>query len=310
MSGDGPRRWEREGPAECSTHAKEVDSYVVLSPCRDCPEENKLCANYPDENGNPNHLSSTHAKEAGSHVVQAFCRDCPEDNKRGASFPDENGNPQRLCSTRAKEAGSHVVRRPCRDCPEENKLQANFPDENGIPACLCARHAEAAGSHVRAPQGCAASLISMQCLDAIERLWGVCIDNRVHFRTISQDGGATFKTIAEGQERSCLIPKSKMRPDGYCEERKDVWLFHGNYYHGFPPGHPRHGRVGAHNMPGTELWLRTMEQHDIYMRAGYSVKYIWEHEFVMTQSVNYPRRLQEVIREHATIADRPCEGAT
>ena len=291
----------------CSTHAKEAGSYAVQHPCRDCPEDNKIEACYPDEEGKPNRLCSTHAKEAGSYAVQHPCRDCPEDNKIEACYPDEEGKPNRLCSTHAKAAGSYAVRKPCRDCPEDNKIEACYPDEEGKVNRLCSTHAEAVGTHARAPAGSGASLKAMKCLDAVSRLQGEDIGWRIRMRPESTDGGVTFTTIVEGQEKMDLIPNSKLRPDGYREKRREVWLFHGNYYHGYPPGHPCCEEAGAHGVPCAELWQRTMEQHDLYFNAGCIVMYIWEHEFNATQRANYPRRLHDVIRQHKTLGSRPRE---
>ena len=42
---------------------------------------------------------------AGTYTVQSPCRDCPEDNKTQAHYPDEDGNLNRLCAGCAKAAG-------------------------------------------------------------------------------------------------------------------------------------------------------------------------------------------------------------
>ena len=45
----------------CATHAMAVGTYMVNDPCRDCPEDAKLKANYTDESGKTDQLCSTHA---------------------------------------------------------------------------------------------------------------------------------------------------------------------------------------------------------------------------------------------------------
>ena len=186
--------------------------------------------------------------------------------------------------------------------------QSAYPDAQGNPRSLCAEHAEQAGTHIRAPPGCGASKKAMQCFDRIERLLGIEIGWRIRLQSISNDGGVSFITIAEGKEKERLVPGSRIKPDGFQEDTRTVWLFHGNFYHGFPLGHPHHERECAHGASGHELWERTMEQHDTYLRAGCAVRYIWEHEYDMTQRASYPRRLQEVVRRHTAIGDRPREG--
>ena len=44
---------------------------------------------------------------------------------------------------------------------------------------------------IRAPTGCGASVVAMECLDRIERLLGIKIQWRIRIRSRSQDGGVT-----------------------------------------------------------------------------------------------------------------------
>ena len=60
-------------------------------------------------------------------------------------------------------------------------------------------------------------------------------------------------------------------------------------------------------MAGTDLWRRTMQQHGVYLNAGWKVMYIWGHEYLTTCG-SFPRSLRGVIREHRTMGRRPSEG--
>jgi hypothetical protein len=49
----------------CARHSRAAGSHHVVFPCRDCPDDAKKYANYPDERGK-NRLCSTHAYKAGT----------------------------------------------------------------------------------------------------------------------------------------------------------------------------------------------------------------------------------------------------
>ena len=269
----------------CATHAREVGSHQVLNPCQKCPPGKKVEANYPDENGNIC-LCATHAREVGSYEVHNPCRDCPPGKKLEAKYPDENGN-LCLCATHAREVGSYVVRNPCRDCPPGKKVEANYQDENGILNRLCSRHAVLAGTHVESKSG--ASVIACKCFDRWERLTGERIGHRVRY--IAAIGGSR----AEGREITGLIPNSKLQPDGYQEETKTVWLYHGNYFHGYPPDHPKHETRGIGGKWGPDLYKKTMEDMALYARHGYTVRYVWDHEYSETTRAKCPVSLRNVV---------------
>ena len=284
----------------CATHAKAVGSHQVQNPCRDCPVGNKLEAHYPDENGKPKSLCATHAKAVGSHQVLCPCRDCPVGNKLEAAYPDENGKPESLCAEHAKAVGSHQVRNPCRDCPVGNKLEAHYPDQDGNLNRLCARHAVLAGTHIESKSG--ASVVACECFDRWERLTGERIGHRVRYMAFV--GGSR----AEGREMRGLIPDRRIQPDGYQEETKTVWLFHGNYFHGYPPDHAKYETRGIGGKWGPDLYKATMEQMALYVKHGYTVKYVWEHEYLETTRARCPVSLRDVVHAFgATVAEENTE---
>jgi hypothetical protein len=43
-----------------------------------------------------------------------------------------------------------------------------------------------------------------------------------------------------GSEKKGLVPGRNYRPDGYDTKKIQVWLYHGNAFHGYPPDHPDH----------------------------------------------------------------------
>ena len=251
-------------------------------PCRDCPEGLKQESSYKDETG-AIRLCATHALKAGTYKMRYPCRDCPEGAKREAHFVDETGASNKLCADHARIAGTHEVRNPCRDCQEGAKLQANYKDETGASSKLCAKHAVLAGTHVEIQPG--ASRIACECFDRLETLLKITLPH-VHY---DSQGNVT------GEEVRGLVPGSKCRPDSYQDNSNTVWLFHGSYYHGFPPGHPKHETFGVGDQWGPDLWEATVEQMKLYVKCGYVVNYIMEHEYQETRVRRFPRALGTVV---------------
>ena len=198
-------------------------------------------------------------------------------------YKDETGASNKLCADHARIAGTHEVRNPCRDCQEGAKLQANYKDETGASSKLCAKHAVLAGTHVETQPG--ASRIACECFDRLETLLNMPLPH-VHY---DSQGNVT------GEEVRGLVPGSKCRPDSYQDNSKTVWLFHGSYYHGFPPGHPKHETFGVGDQWGPDLWEATVEQMKLYVKCGYVVNYIMEHEYQETRVRRFPRALGTVV---------------
>ena len=270
----------------CSEHAKMVGSHKVQHPCRDCPDDEKLQAHYPDEEGKSNRLCSKHAKLVGCHKVLNPCRDCPDDEKLEAHYPDEEGKSNRLCSECAKLVGSHKVQRPCRDCPDDEKLQANYPDEEGKSSQLCSECAIKAGTHIRSIHG--SSIAACEFFDMYKQLTGIDLPH-IHY-ALDQDH-------PEGQEIKGLVPGRKLRPDSYDKESQTVWLFHGEWYHGFPEWHPKHKSLVSHGRSSVDQWHKTVMDMQAYVDTGYNVKYILHEDYAKTRLVNNPTTLLSCIRD-------------
>ena len=104
----------------------------------------------------------------------------------------------------------------------------------------------------------------------------------------------------EGREVEGLVPGRRVRPDGYSAETKTVWLFHGNYYHGYPPDDPRHETaIGVGSQSAAMLFEATTLNMQLYSKRGFVVKYVWEHEYYQTEKASCPRRLSDVVRVQA-----------
>lgn len=77
--------------------------------------------------------------------------------------------------------------------------------------------------------------------------------------------------------------------------------YHGNAYHGYPPGHPLHNSEVAnrngHKESAKELYEKTMAKMDAFAEAGYAVCYAWEHEHRAALREGAP--LEEILHWHA-----------
>ena len=71
-----------------------------------------------------------------------------------------------------------------------------------------------------------------------------------------------------------------MKPDGYIPPSRagdadTVIQYHGSYFHGYPPWHPRHMSHVVGSRWGPDLFHSTWEKMERYHEAGYIVLYVW-----------------------------------
>ena len=209
-----------------------------------------------------------------------------------AGYKDEHGNPNRLCSDHAKAAGTYEVQHPCRDCPDDAKIQAGYKDEDGNPARLCADHAVAAGAHVDTGYT-GGSYEACQCFDRLERVLGITLPH-IHYHL---GGGHSGK-----EQKGLLQAHPNMKPDCYVPDptgvsKGTIYQYHGNEWHGYPPGHPKEHEMLLCGMTGREAYEITQAKDRLYTSAGYRLFRIWGHEFAECQRAKCPRNVREVCRE-------------
>jgi hypothetical protein len=146
-------------------------------------------------------------------------------------------------------------------------LEANYVDEEGRPDRLCAKHAVAAGTLASFYPG--ASKAACQFFDAVELRLGRRLP---HVHLVPGQS-------PEGTEARDLVPGRRFRPDAYVAELKEVWFYHGDWFHGFPPGHAKHLSFVHRDQWGPDLVEATMDSMRLFLDAGYSVKYAWESKW-------------------------------
>ena len=93
------------------------------------------------------------------------------------------------------------------------------------------------------------------------------------------------------------------RPDGIVQvdgKVTDVFFYHGNFWHGYPPEHefydieiafPRAAADGHRHVVNTkELYNKTMNEMQLFKAQGHTVYYMWEHEHIRAKRSKAPLR--------------------
>ena len=74
------------------------------------------------------------------------------------------------------------------------------------------------------------------------------------------------------------IPNTRFKADGYCEETKTIYEFHGTIYHGDPRCcNPLENNYYGKNYG--ELYQNTLEREQFIRDLGYNLVVMWEHDW-------------------------------
>ena len=185
----------------------------------------------------------------------------------------------------------------CTECTakEGQSICAGFdgpPDANGIALKhqLCSAHAREAGTKSSFTAG--ASHVACEAYHVLaDRLKLSC------FKELNLDAGDHFHYSPgedpTGRELKPFANQS-IGVDGTFRDMQGriigFYQFHGNYFHGYPPGHPRHLTFGSGHRWGPSLYNNTMNRDFQYMtepmwdvKTGGAVEAplfeVWEHDF-------------------------------
>ena len=126
-------------------------------------------------------------------------------------------------------------------------------------------------------------------------------------------------------EVSGLVAPAKNRPDGVrslvsiaTEDGVDfigsleLCFFHGDYYHGGPPGLEPPQCVD--DKCPKELYAKTMADMGLFKAKGYEVKYVWESNFAKAAPILYKQVLarneawKKKVRDDDQAASIPLES--
>lgn len=80
----------------------------------------------------------------------------------------------------------------------------------------------------------------------------------------------------EGEYR---LPETKKKVDGYCKETREIFEFHGDYWHGNPMVYePEFENQTTYCTMG-ELYKKTMQRQKRFEDLGYKVHVMWEYDW-------------------------------
>ena len=157
---------------------------------------------------------------------------------------------------------------------------------------LCAGCAFDAGLKARVAPG--ASMVACRCWHRLE-----CVSRA----KLTHHVCCADPTKWVGKEKSGLVPGRRMRPDAYIEPGLPVspgwgpvYLFHGNEWHMYPEGHPKHGGVNLHGVAYNKLYQKTLDDEAAYNAEGYRVSAVWEHEYGDGEKAKCPVHILKVVR--------------
>lgn len=75
-----------------------------------------------------------------------------------------------------------------------------------------------------------------------------------------------------------VIPNTKMRVDGYCQQTNTIYEFYGDYFHGNPKIYDEMFMTFFHKTAG-ELYKQTLKRENIIKSLGYNLVTIWESKW-------------------------------
>ena len=215
-------------------------------------------------------------------VTRAPCQwaGCPTTLSRvSCGHPSVSTPPRLLCALHSRlehlhankpwpgRAGEHY----CTECEENEQCTvAGFdgpPDADGfsLQNKLCAVHAREAGTKCSLRAG--ASHAACDAYHALETVLTRIFPDlagghgeHVHFSPGEDPTGHELKPFAN----------ARIGVDGTFRDIHGSILafyqYHGNYYHGFPPGHPKHLTFGVGHCWGPRLYNKTMARDFSHLR--------------------------------------------
>ena len=181
----------------------------------------------------------------------------------------------------------------------------NYADELFPKIKFCAPCAVKMGILPKVRTG--ASKVAFRCFTEINKQISAW-DAELRCFVKDPEGG----TLPTGEEKMGLIKGRKVQPDAfvapgrhihlkgeYSGPKGAVLLFHGNEWHGYPPGHAKYEEENFYGRKYKELYKKTFQQHDLYCCHQYRTFFIWEEDFINWEKQGRPSQLLlSLIQEH------------
>ena len=158
-------------------------------------------------------------------------------------------------------------------------------DADNASVYVCIRCAANTGLVPKTRTG--ASMACSLCFDELEAELGITIGWRVRY-----DEDRT----SHGKEKYGLVPQNPLlHPDGFEEALRTMWEYLGDWYHGFPPWHPKHETHVFRGKWGPALYKESMDRMRLFRKQGFRVRYVWESDWLAAKRAN--GSAADVVRE-------------
>ena len=314
---------DAERPTRCGASACREDGMVDLihTMCETCGEHRPTFG-FPDAE-RPTRCGAKGCREDGMvDLMSKMCETCGE-HQPTFGFPDAE-RPTRCGAEACREDGMVDLKsKMCETCGEHQPT-FGFPDaeradalrRGGVPGGRHGRPRREKDVPVRRGARCVQGqrrqpvvVVLRECAVAErthpERVTGASYEACRFFCMLKRMAPETHgyvphvhwdKVSGEWngyQEVEGLVEGRQIRPDGFLPDpsgatKGTVYLFHGNRWHGYPPGHPKHGgeqvfrsaRTGIERrVSNADLYAKTEADSKAYLKAGYAVVEMWEHDF-------------------------------
>jgi len=101
----------------------------------------------------------------------------------------------------------------------------------------------------------------------------------IWLKFMSENYKINIKHACNGGEQVIIVDRKSIKIDGYCEQTKTMYQFHGCYWHGCNKCYEENtiNRFNQYSMK--YLYNRTLAIDELIKRKGYNLVTIWEHEF-------------------------------
>ena len=247
----------------CGEHKKPGMEDIRSKRCLDPECKTRPCYGMPDDDTAT--YCVEHKKPGMEDIKNKRCLD--QECKKGPCYGMSDDDSATYCAKHKKPGMEDITNKRCLD--PECDIRASFPDKKGNKRMLCGQHAYMAGTAKRPHPGC--SIEACECFDRLEKELGIKIQHK-HFKF--------GKDIPTGTEYK--IPGTNYHVDGYDVATGDMYEYHGNAFHGYPPDHVKFdGCSSKTNKSNASMYNSTMDRMQlITANTGHRMFYVWGHEFI------------------------------
>ena len=150
-----------------------------------------------------------------------------------------------------------------------NYSKVNYINNNTKVLIVCKKHGDFyqnPKNHYMSGSGCPKCCNILYSKMQILWLNFLSIYHNIHIQHVLNDG-------------EFLIPTTKYKADGYCEETNTIYEFHGDFWHGNPEIYKQDEINKKTNCSFKELYEKTIIKEEKIKELGYNLVIIWENKW-------------------------------